>query len=559
MKRLITGSVRPKPGDLVLARIDEIGKHTKLELTDGRRAHMFPGDEIVVCYGNRYAPDQFEAQIGTSLAPCDLVAAGGIASTEISRRNDLLPPTKISPIGLLADDDGNRLNVMQFRVDASADVPKIPAILSLGTSMNAGKTLTATSLVRGFKRLGLKVAALKITGTGAGGDMWIVQDAGADVSLDFTDAGFATTYLTSIPDLETATYRLMNHAYALGCDVAVIEIADGLHQLETAQLVRNSKILDVTIGTVFAAYDAMGAIYGVDLLRKIGHNVLGISGRLSRTPLGVREAEEASGLTAYAPLDLQEGALIPLLLNCAAEIPSHDQSKMRFLRKLTRLSAAEDTTAERMLPVNALGSNTVRASMVEATLARDVLDRTAHYAMNLEADALCKVDSRVSDECFSDLRKGFSLQYWVTDFGQINLHVPQLKSNSYTPDFIEKATISVASVLGVLEASKDKFSSAVSDLVETLTNTRFSSQALDGLVAELRRLIDETHEQRRPLTSPAAGFREWLQSTELRKSSSDNYALNDRNLAYIESAETENDGVGLMFQRHQAVLTTAAE
>ena len=37
MKRLITGTVRPQPGDLVLARIDEIGKHTKLELTDGPR------------------------------------------------------------------------------------------------------------------------------------------------------------------------------------------------------------------------------------------------------------------------------------------------------------------------------------------------------------------------------------------------------------------------------------------------------------------------------------------------------------------------------------------
>lgn len=37
--------------------------------------------------------------------------------------------------------------------------------------MNADQTLTATSLVRGFKRLGFKVAALQITEAGAGGDM----------------------------------------------------------------------------------------------------------------------------------------------------------------------------------------------------------------------------------------------------------------------------------------------------------------------------------------------------------------------------------------------------
>ncbi|TIM04375.1 MAG: molybdopterin-guanine dinucleotide biosynthesis protein B, partial [Mesorhizobium sp.] len=93
--------------------------------------------------------------------------------------------------------------------------------------MNAGKTLTATSLVRGFKRAGLKVAALKITGTGSGGDTWIVRDAGADIVLDFTDAGFATTYLAPVEMIEKGAFRLLNHAAENGCDVAVIEIADG--------------------------------------------------------------------------------------------------------------------------------------------------------------------------------------------------------------------------------------------------------------------------------------------------------------------------------------------
>ena len=339
MRTLLSGDLRTRPGDLVLARVDEIGKHTKLELTDGRRAHMFPGDEIIVCFGNRYAPDQFEAQIGGDLAPCDLVAAGGIASTELSRRQNLRPPTRITPLGLIGDRNGRRLNVMQFRIDAPETKPAIPAILSLGTSMNAGKTLTATSLVRGFKRLGLKVAALKITGTGAGGDMWIVRDAGADLSMDFTDAGYASTYLVGIPEIEAATYRLMNQAAAKGCDIAVVEIADGLQQLETAQLIRSPKILDVTAGTVFAAYDAMGAKYGVDVLREAGHSVLGISGRLGRSPLAVREAEGATGLRVYSPWDLQEGALIPLIRDLADKAPARAEPQRTFFRLLARKAA----------------------------------------------------------------------------------------------------------------------------------------------------------------------------------------------------------------------------
>src|SRR4051794_23706324 len=76
MKTLVERVVRPESGDLVLARIDEIGKQKRIELTDGRRAHLFPGDEIVVCFGNRYAPDQYEAIVGDDLDRCDLVASG---------------------------------------------------------------------------------------------------------------------------------------------------------------------------------------------------------------------------------------------------------------------------------------------------------------------------------------------------------------------------------------------------------------------------------------------------------------------------------------------------
>ncbi|CAN5548791.1 hypothetical protein BH18ACT3_BH18ACT3_16550 [soil metagenome] len=39
---------RPETGDLVLARVTELGQHYRLELPDGRRATLYEGDEIVV-------------------------------------------------------------------------------------------------------------------------------------------------------------------------------------------------------------------------------------------------------------------------------------------------------------------------------------------------------------------------------------------------------------------------------------------------------------------------------------------------------------------------------
>ena len=334
MKTLITEADQPRPGDLVLARVDEIWNHRKIELSDGRRALMFPGDEIIVCYGNRYAPDQFEAMVPADLSPCDLVAAGGIAATEVARHQRMKPPTKITPLGLIGDAEGRRMNVLDFRIDAPEHRPDLPAVLALGTSMNAGKTLTATSMVRGFKLAGMKVAALKITGTGAGGDMWIVRDAGADISLDFTDAGYASTYLTGIDDIVALTYRLMNHAARIGAQVAVIEIADGLHQLETSQLIRRPEILDLAVGTMFASYDAMGAVQGVHELREAGHDILGLSGQLGRAPLGVREAEAATGLTVYSPFDIQDGALIPVVRDRAVARIRQNGRDSRYLRIL---------------------------------------------------------------------------------------------------------------------------------------------------------------------------------------------------------------------------------
>ena len=83
-QELLTNAI-PCSGDVVLARVEEIGQHKKIELANGRRASLFIGDEIIVTYGNRYAPDQFEATVPKIQAPCHLVAAGGIAAQFISK------------------------------------------------------------------------------------------------------------------------------------------------------------------------------------------------------------------------------------------------------------------------------------------------------------------------------------------------------------------------------------------------------------------------------------------------------------------------------------------
>ncbi|MEZ5743184.1 MAG: DUF1611 domain-containing protein [Sphingomonadaceae bacterium] len=311
----------PKAGDLVLARVVSIGHHTKLESPEGRRQAMYPGDEIIVAYGHRYAPDQFEAKVPGSLAECDLVAGGGIASAMLAKHSKTRNPTRIQPIGLLRDWMGRRVNLSAFATCRPSPVrSRIAArvIVVVGTSMNAGKTTTAAKLIHGLRLAGLRVGAAKVTGTGSGGDIWSMLDAGARTAVDFTDAGHASTAGVPLHDLAKVSLALVGHA-AKGNDVAVIEVADGLFQEETAGLLQCADFTDAVDGVILAAGDAMGAAYGHRWLSDNGLPISLIAGCVSSSPLGLRETESATGLKVATLEELANGELAPSF--CFADAP----------------------------------------------------------------------------------------------------------------------------------------------------------------------------------------------------------------------------------------------
>lgn len=313
-RTLISGAVVPRIGDLVLAVVDKIGSHPKLELPSGRRAQLSVGDEIVVAFGNRYAPDQFEALIGESLDRCHLVAAGGVAATKVAKHETMASPTRIAPVGLLGRANGERLNLAQYAVSLDTRRRPITAVLVAGTSMNAGKTMTAAGLVHAFAKAGHKVAGIKSTGTGAGGDLWLMSDMGAHTVLDFTDAGLPSTYMVPAEQIEKTVLGLIGHASDRGCDVAVVEVADGLQHEETATVLRSAAIREAAVGIVFAANDALGAQAGLRTLVEWDYRVLALSGQLTRSPLATREAARSIGVSVVTLAEIQAGCLTSSIL-----------------------------------------------------------------------------------------------------------------------------------------------------------------------------------------------------------------------------------------------------
>lgn len=295
---LLSGdNVVPQAGDLVLARVEKIGQHSGLELAHGRRATLFVGDEIIVCYGNRYAPDQFEGEVPPDLQPCHLVAAGGIAALAVSSHASMKAATAIVPIGLLLDAQGLRINLSHTALLKLPSISPRPYTLAVvGTAMNAGKTTTAANLIRGLVNAGRVVGAAKVTGTGSGGDIWLMTDAGSILTLDFTDAGFPTTSFATPVQVEDILEILTGHLIKAGADVIVLEVADGLFQNETATLLCSPVFARLVNGVIFAAGDAMGALAGVEWLQRKNLPLVAISGLLTASPLAMIEASKATGL-----------------------------------------------------------------------------------------------------------------------------------------------------------------------------------------------------------------------------------------------------------------------
>ncbi len=315
----------PVAGDLVLARIDAVGQHARIESPEGRRRALYVGDEIVVAFGARYAPDQFEAIVPDDLSPCHLVAGGGVAASVLSKNGRVGQATQITPLGLVGDRTGKVINLRDYALPPVLVQRQPTVVVVAGTSMNAGKTTSAAGLVHGLARAGLKVGAGKVTGTGSGGDVWSMKDAGADLVLDFTDMGHATTASLDAIVIEAIALGLIDQLSAAASDVIVIEIADGILQRETKSLLQSPRFQKRISSVLFASGDALGASGGVAWLQSNGIEVAGISGLVSVSPLASREAEEASGVKVLSLEVLKDPVLAPKICFGAKSVSMPDR------------------------------------------------------------------------------------------------------------------------------------------------------------------------------------------------------------------------------------------
>ncbi len=289
--RVESDSAPPTVGDVVVARIVRVGHHGSIVGANNKKLRLYVDDVIVGVFGNRYATDALEAEV-EDVNNISLLTSAGMIGTVISKHEDFGKTTDLSFVGFLSDSEGERVNLKRRKPFQSSSDPSIEnLIILIGTGMNSGKTTCAGKLTKELGRRGYQVGACKLTGSVSNRDQDEMRSAYAVATADFSDYGFPSTYLSTRDELLRLFYEMLFDLAKANPDLVLMEMADGILQRETSMLLSDPGIRGMVKGVVVIADSAPAALYAVENLVKLGYNVAAVSGKITSSPLYMREFE----------------------------------------------------------------------------------------------------------------------------------------------------------------------------------------------------------------------------------------------------------------------------
>lgn len=310
-------------GDVAVFEVLRIGKHRNVQGDSKRNTAIVPGDKIMAAFGTRYATEQFEGYLPENInQELHILGAGGTVGVLASMHCKFkdIGPTTLRFIGFAKDHYGNIINTKKIKekeqvkfTGAAAAATKV--ILSLGSSMDSGKTTSAAYLVHGLKKAGYKVAYIKLTGTVYTKDADLASDLGADIVSDFGDFGFPSTYMCDEEELLNLYESVLSKVLIKNPDYVIMEIADGLYERETKMLLTSSIFKQTIEAVIFSAGDSLAAINGVSTLHSWGLFPSALSGLFTASPLLMREVKENTTVPVYDIDQLASGQIAGTLFS----------------------------------------------------------------------------------------------------------------------------------------------------------------------------------------------------------------------------------------------------
>ncbi len=248
-----------------------------LENCSGRLIRLHRGDVIAGTLGTRRALRGYAGTIPETIAPGDtihLLNLGGVLGRCTSANPEIGPPFDAEVLGAVlsfprvGDRIGAPAHVRSGAVSPAKTIHShIPIVFVAGTSMNSGKTVAASEIVRGLRRAGRRVAGMKLTGVSLRRDALSMIDAGAIDARTFTDAGIVSTHDSDVLPAARGVINFLGEK--VKPDVIVAELGDGiLGEYGVATLLANPEVMDLAEALVVCAPDQVGAWGAVHLLEQ---------------------------------------------------------------------------------------------------------------------------------------------------------------------------------------------------------------------------------------------------------------------------------------------------
>lgn len=320
----------PKAGDVAIFKVLTIGKHKAIQGDSGKNRYIFPGDYIMGAFGNRYATNQFEGYVPDRVMDTyQILGQGGCIGVLKSSHAKLekIGATQLKLVGYAMGDDKQVINTHYL---TESEIPfnayrarNYEVILSVGSSMDSGKTTSAAYLCRGLKQAGHKVAFIKLTGTVFSKDKRLVRDCGADMAIDFSNLGFPSTYMYPLRSILNIYEALLQKSEVIEPNYVVVEIADGLLQRETDLLLRSQKFMDTVSHVMLSCGDSLGVLSGLSYLRDLNVEPFAISGLINASPLLRQEVVDAIEIPVFDLDDLMSKSIQNYLQPAAVQLEKY--------------------------------------------------------------------------------------------------------------------------------------------------------------------------------------------------------------------------------------------
>jgi hypothetical protein len=275
----------------------------RIEVPTGEYEEVGPGDRIIGALGRRTATLEL---VGDWRAVTDELLMHTLTSACVLGRctSAAHPPPAMAEVRYLGHATlGGEPVTMPGSVAAVPErALEAPVVLIIGTSMDAGKTVSARAIVRELVAMGKRAAGAKLTGVGRFRDILAMRDAGAAFIADFVDVGLPSTVVPPA-EYEPALARLLSMIAAAEPDVVVAEA--GASPLEPYNGDVAVRMLDGKVrATVLCASDPY-AVVGVMGAFEARPDL--IAGRAASTEAAVELVRKLAGVPALNVLDPASG------------------------------------------------------------------------------------------------------------------------------------------------------------------------------------------------------------------------------------------------------------